>query len=50
MTGPFASLPARAHPLVTAHSALLNGLDDDGEFDFGLRCLPDGIAATLESR
>ncbi|WP_435278928.1 TetR/AcrR family transcriptional regulator [Streptomyces sp. 1222.5] len=49
MTGLFTSLPARTHPLVTAHAALLNGVDGDGEFDFGLRCLLDGIAGTRES-
>ncbi|MBP2055346.1 AcrR family transcriptional regulator [Streptomyces griseochromogenes] len=50
MTSLFASLSTRTHPLVAAHSALLNGLDGDGEFDFGLRCLLDGIAGTWESR
>ncbi|MGW1894422.1 TetR/AcrR family transcriptional regulator [Streptomyces sp. NPDC002004] len=42
----FAALPAGRHPLVTAHSALLGGPDGDEEFDFGLRCLLDGIAGT----
>ncbi|MDF3301420.1 TetR/AcrR family transcriptional regulator [Streptomyces tropicalis] len=46
----FASLPAGRHPLVTAHSALLGGPDGDDEFDFGLRCLLDGIASTREDR
>ncbi|WP_338673509.1 TetR/AcrR family transcriptional regulator C-terminal domain-containing protein [Streptomyces sp. SCSIO 30461] len=45
----FASLPAGRHPLVTAHSALLGGPDGDEEFDFGLRCLLDGIAAQERS-
>ncbi|WP_333762908.1 TetR/AcrR family transcriptional regulator [Streptomyces sp. IBSBF 2390] len=49
MTGLFTSLPARTHPLLTAHAALLNGVDGDEEFDFGLRCLLEGIAATRES-
>ncbi|MFG2606421.1 TetR/AcrR family transcriptional regulator [Streptomyces sp. NPDC048514] len=48
--GLFASLPARTHPLVAAHSALLGGLDGEEEFDFGLRCLLDGIAGTREGR
>ncbi|MFF7749109.1 TetR/AcrR family transcriptional regulator [Streptomyces sp. NPDC007971] len=50
MSDLFASLPARTHPLLTTHSALLNDLDGEGEFDFGLRCLLDGIAATREAR
>ncbi|MEV5878291.1 TetR/AcrR family transcriptional regulator [Streptomyces sp. NPDC052101] len=50
MTGLFASLQARTYPLVAAHSAVLNDLDGEGEFDFGLRCLLDGIAATREDR
>ncbi len=50
MTSLFASLPPQTHPLVTTHSALLNGLDGDAEFDFGLCCLLDGIAGTRESR
>lgn len=50
MTSLFASLPARTHPLVTAHAALLNCLDDAGELDFGPCCLLDGIAATPEGR
>ncbi|MFJ9821509.1 TetR/AcrR family transcriptional regulator [Streptomyces sp. NPDC101151] len=48
MTDLFASLQAGRHPLVTAHSALLGGPDGDAEFDFGLRCLLDGIAGTWE--
>ncbi|MFD9096998.1 TetR/AcrR family transcriptional regulator [Streptomyces collinus] len=50
MSDLFAALPAGRHPLVTAHSALLGGPDGDDEFDFGLRCLLDGIAATREAR
>ncbi|WP_328396460.1 TetR/AcrR family transcriptional regulator [Streptomyces sp. NBC_00390] len=44
MAGLFASLPAGRFPLVTAHSTLLGGPDGDDEFEFGLRCLLDGIA------
>ena len=48
MTGLFTSLSTRTHPLLTAHATLLNGLDGENEFDFGLRCLLDGIAGTRE--
>ncbi|MGW4569300.1 TetR/AcrR family transcriptional regulator [Streptomyces sp. NPDC004561] len=50
VTGLFASLPAGRYPLVTAHSTLLGALDGDHEFEFGLRCLLDGIASTQEGR
>ncbi|MFD9129139.1 TetR/AcrR family transcriptional regulator [Kitasatospora sp. NPDC059571] len=45
----FAALPAGRHPLVSAHAALLGEPDGDEEFDFGLRCLLDGIARTGEA-
>ncbi|MGW6689974.1 TetR/AcrR family transcriptional regulator [Streptomyces sp. NPDC054961] len=39
----FASLSPRTHPVVRRHAGLLNSLDSEAEFDFGLRTLLYGL-------
>ncbi|MGP3684257.1 TetR/AcrR family transcriptional regulator C-terminal domain-containing protein [Streptomyces sp. IBSNAI002] len=39
----FASLPPRTHPVVHRHAELLNSLDPEAEFEFGLRTLLLGL-------
>ncbi|WP_051944408.1 TetR/AcrR family transcriptional regulator [Streptacidiphilus rugosus] len=48
MSDLFASLPSGRLPTLSAHAALLGAPDGDEEFDFGLRCLLDGIARTWD--
>ncbi|KJY38489.1 hypothetical protein VR46_29465, partial [Streptomyces sp. NRRL S-444] len=39
----FASLSPRTHPVVRRHAELLNSLDAEAEFAFGLRALLHGL-------
>ncbi|MFJ6718602.1 MULTISPECIES: TetR/AcrR family transcriptional regulator C-terminal domain-containing protein [unclassified Streptomyces] len=43
MTELFAGLSPLTHPVVRHHADLLNSLDGDAEFDFGLRVLVSGL-------
>ncbi|MEU9175807.1 TetR/AcrR family transcriptional regulator [Streptomyces sp. NPDC048550] len=43
MAGLFASLSPRTHPVVHRHAELLNSLDAEAEFTFGLRALLYGV-------
>ncbi|WP_329201052.1 MULTISPECIES: TetR/AcrR family transcriptional regulator [unclassified Streptomyces] len=44
MTDLFTSLPPHTHPVVHGNAELLNSLDSDEEFEFGLRTLIHGLS------